>query len=343
MRSRQLRSRKLGGFSILELMVAMAISLILLAGVVAMFANSRRSYETIERFSRVQETGRFALDTLTRDIRTSGFSGCARAANYVSTTLANTNLVAWNFLEGAVRGFEAGDANMSASGVTPASDSDVLVLRRPRPDAQPLRLTANMAGATGNITVQNLTTGVRTGDVALAYSCEAQSYFHVTSYASGVIQHTVPGSAPASGPYNSVGTLSYTFRTGAEVVPVEAVVYYIAASSGTTGVNSLWRRIGDNAAEELVEGVDRMELEFGVDTNADLVVDSYQAASAITNWTNVLAVNVALLVRSNDAYVGQESRTYQLLSSTYTAPSDDRYIRQVFEATANIRNRIPVT
>ncbi|MET0661441.1 MAG: PilW family protein [Steroidobacteraceae bacterium] len=342
MRTQQLPSRVSGGFSVIELMVAIAVSLILLAGVVAMFANSRRSYETTERFSRVQETGRFALDTLTRDIRTSGFAGCARAANYVSTSLATTS-VAWNFLEGAVRGFEAGAADMASSGVSPATGTDVLVLRRPRPDAQPLRLTANMTGATAALTVQNLTTGVRTDDVALAYSCEAQAYFHVSSFASGTVEHAVPGTAPTTGPYNSVNTLSYAFRTGAEVVPVETVVYYIAASSQTTGVNSLWRRIGDNAVDELVEGVDRMELEFGVDTNGDFVVDNYQSASAVTNWGNVLSVSLALLVRSNDAYDAQESRTYQLLSSTYTAPANDRYVRQVFEATASIRNRIPVT
>jgi len=50
------------GFSIVELMVAVAISLLLLTGVVAIFVSSKTSYETNERFSRIEENGRFALD-----------------------------------------------------------------------------------------------------------------------------------------------------------------------------------------------------------------------------------------------------------------------------------------
>src|SRR5690606_32670244 len=56
-RGSRLRSAVLG-FSVVELMVAMAISLLLLAGVVAIFSSSRSSYETTTRLSRIQENGR---------------------------------------------------------------------------------------------------------------------------------------------------------------------------------------------------------------------------------------------------------------------------------------------
>ena len=66
------------GFGVIELMVAVAISLLLLAGVVAIFVSSKNSYETNERLSRIQENGRFALNTIMTDLRASGFVGCAR-------------------------------------------------------------------------------------------------------------------------------------------------------------------------------------------------------------------------------------------------------------------------
>ena len=50
------------GFSVIELMVAMAISLLLLGGVISIFVSSKSSYETNERLSRIQENGRFALN-----------------------------------------------------------------------------------------------------------------------------------------------------------------------------------------------------------------------------------------------------------------------------------------
>src|SRR4051794_24843321 len=72
------------GFSLVELLVAMGLSLILLAGVATMFASSRGSYETNERLARLEENGRFALDTIARDIRSAGYLGCS---NFASTNL----------------------------------------------------------------------------------------------------------------------------------------------------------------------------------------------------------------------------------------------------------------
>jgi hypothetical protein len=45
-------------------MVAMAISLLLLSGVISIFVSSKSSYETNERLSRIQENGRFALNSI---------------------------------------------------------------------------------------------------------------------------------------------------------------------------------------------------------------------------------------------------------------------------------------
>lgn len=66
------------GFTLIEMMVALAISTLLLMGVVALFISSRASYETTEQLSRIQENGRFSLDQFATDIRSAGFQGCAR-------------------------------------------------------------------------------------------------------------------------------------------------------------------------------------------------------------------------------------------------------------------------
>ena len=58
------RTRRNGGFGVVELMVAMAISLLLLGGVVTLFTSSKTTYERVEHLSRIQETGRFALEAI---------------------------------------------------------------------------------------------------------------------------------------------------------------------------------------------------------------------------------------------------------------------------------------
>jgi len=73
------------GFGLVEILVAMAIGLFLLAGVIQVLVSSKQSYRTNEALARVQESGRIALDFIARDIRLAGFSpvleGCGSPVN----------------------------------------------------------------------------------------------------------------------------------------------------------------------------------------------------------------------------------------------------------------------
>lgn len=61
------------GFSLVELMVALALSLFLIGGVIATFTAARNTAAQTETLSRVQENIRFASDYLVRDLRNAGF------------------------------------------------------------------------------------------------------------------------------------------------------------------------------------------------------------------------------------------------------------------------------
>lgn len=61
------------GFSLVELMVAMVVSLLLLSGVIQVFVSSKQSYRVVDSYSRLQENGRFAVDVLSRNIRMAGY------------------------------------------------------------------------------------------------------------------------------------------------------------------------------------------------------------------------------------------------------------------------------
>ncbi len=141
-RYRQPRRRR--GFSIVELMVAMAISLLLLSGVIAIFISSKSSYEINQRVSRIQENGRFALDAIMTDLRASGFVGCARQPTYLSTSLNDYTALQWDFLAGPVTGFQATGTDtwepaMDTSIPSPLSGTDVLVVRGPCANASRCR------------------------------------------------------------------------------------------------------------------------------------------------------------------------------------------------------------
>ncbi|RFF27319.1 hypothetical protein DZK25_07910 [Wenzhouxiangella sp. 15181] len=61
------------GFTLIELMVAMVLSLFLLGGVILMYVSTKSTYEDVDRLSRLQENVRFASDYLVRDVRNAGF------------------------------------------------------------------------------------------------------------------------------------------------------------------------------------------------------------------------------------------------------------------------------
>nr|WP_298725678.1 PilW family protein [uncultured Steroidobacter sp.] len=357
----RLSKLSMAGFSLVELMVAMALSLLLLAGVVAIFSSSRVAYESTDQLSRVQETGRFALDQLSRHIRSAGFSGCSRQPTAIASALNadTTATLEYAFMDSPpVLGYDSsGSGSWSPAlhptiqGLSPAEDSDVLVVRGARLDVVPMQVTQDMVGddgitldATGALLVKSAgsANGIQpgAGNVLMAYSCEAVSFFFANASGNQLIrpigENTIPG--------NVTNSTSYPFLKAAEVVPVETVIYYVdqASAPAPEGMNSLWRKVGETNPEELVQGVERMQIEYGVDMQGDRVVDEYRPAGTVANWDRVVSVRIAMLVSSVQEYGNdRDERTYQLLD-TEVPPPRDRRLRDVFTTTVGIRNRVRI-
>ena len=68
--------RRPHGFSLVELLVSMTLGLILLGGMIAVFAGNRRSADINEATTHMQENVRFALGAIASDIRMAGHQGC---------------------------------------------------------------------------------------------------------------------------------------------------------------------------------------------------------------------------------------------------------------------------
>lgn len=350
---------RMTGFSLVELMVALGLSLLLLAGVVAIFSSSRVAYESTDQLSRVQETGRFALDQLSRHIRSAGYTGCSRQPTAIASALnADTNAtLEYGFVSSPpVLGYDTSGSGAwspalhpNIQSLTPSEDSDVLVVRGARLDVVPMQVTQDMVGSdgitldpTGDLIVKSAgsVNGVDpAGNVLMAYSCEGVSFFFANASGTSLIRpisDEIPG--------NVTNSTSYPFLKAAEVVPVETVIYYIDAASppAPDTMTSLWRKVGEGAAEELVQGVERMQVEYGVDLQGDRVVDDYRPASTVGNWDRVVSVRIGMLVSSVQEYGNdRDQRTYQVLDTDVPAPGDRR-LREVFTTTVGIRNRVRI-
>ncbi len=131
--------RRSRGLSLLELLVALSIGIFLVGGVVSLFLASKRSYTETDRFSRVAESGRFALVTLGRDLRQAGFFGAAGLANLstdpdtgavVGDCTAPADAYGYGTYFRVVRASAAGVAVGCVTDAVP--DSDVIIIKAVR-------------------------------------------------------------------------------------------------------------------------------------------------------------------------------------------------------------------
>src|SRR5690606_22193744 len=122
--------------------------------------------------------------------------------------------------------------------------------------------------------------------------------FQITSVATatGGIQlgHASTGVTPG----NATATwgTGQAYGDGAELLRAETWIYFVGARAGGgppvlyQGRLSLSGTSVDVIAEELVDGVDTMQVLYGVDDDLDGSVDSYETADAVVDWAEVAAV-----------------------------------------------------
>jgi type IV pilus assembly protein PilW len=89
------------GFTILELLVAMTISLVVMGAVYSTYRSQQNSYIIQDQVAGAQQNLRAAMYSLTRDLRMAGFNGNKGAGNSFGITVATGNTVTFTSDNGA--------------------------------------------------------------------------------------------------------------------------------------------------------------------------------------------------------------------------------------------------
>lgn len=347
------------GLSLVELMVAMLIGLFLISGVVKIFVDSKKTYSFQQSLARIQENGRMALEFLGRDIRMAGYAGCA-SGDYssVTNTLNDSNLINYDFSRG-VRGYDVDSSvhsDLSALNPAPLINTDVLVLKGPVGDGVKIVQNNNSAQLFAeSVSVESAAcaggtdrvSGICDGDILMVADCSKARIFQAGNIqvASGSLNITHPASGTPGNNISSWGGASSpsseNFGTDSEIIKMNTVYYYISSRVGG-GPPSLYQKIGTGQAQEILEGVEDLQLLYGRDTGTDFVPDQYDTATSVTSasaWDKVGAVRVQLLMRSNDDNVTDAAQPYSF-NGTNVKPADKR-LRHVFVSTIGVRAKMP--
>ena len=75
------------GLSLIELMIAIMLSIFITAALITLFVNSKQNYRMNENMSRLQENARFAMSFIARDLRMADYRTCVtsnRRGNAIS-------------------------------------------------------------------------------------------------------------------------------------------------------------------------------------------------------------------------------------------------------------------
>jgi len=338
-------SRNDSGFTMIELMVSLLIAMILLGGVFQIFVKSSDGYRRLEGLAAVLDNGRFAMSFMQSTLQGAGYIGCRSSNVIINNNLNTPTNYAWNFAQPIIGYDDAGGGVWSpvldASITTPLAGSDIITVRGAigPPDV----VTLVMGAPTSAVQISGANS-FGPGTILLASNCNGNvDIFQKTDTAAGTAAHgTMAGFTPG----NANSGLSTTFAPGANVVAIGTTTFYLRVS--VNGVNSLYVIQGANLPLELVEGVDGMQILYGVTTNTDTSANQYLTANNVTDWTKVVSVRVALLLRTvNTVTRNPDINVYNLLGVNYPPGAlagnairyNDLRLRRIFTTTITLRNR----
>jgi type IV pilus assembly protein PilW len=319
--------RKQLGFSMVELMVAMVIQFILLAGMVYVYSNSRVMFTVNEQLSRVQENGRYLTDVLLHDIRMAGYSGCRSIDEVVPNIIANRPPIFASLTDG-ITVFENGAGWDNPTALTRVAGSDVITLQSAQGSGVSLR--ANMITDTATIRMIWNPDRLAANDLILISDCSHADLFRALAIKHGtIIVHNNIA--------NTGNQLSKAYAKDAQLMPFDAHTYFIA--TGANAEPGLYQySFNSDTATLLAEGVENMQLLLAEDTSGDQEPDVYVNATAVMDWAAVIGVRVGLLMRSANN-VATEARAFTFNGANANTGNDTR-VRKAFWSYAAMRNRI---
>lgn len=332
------------GFTLVEIMIAITLGLMIVAGLTTLFVNNTRTQNEIERANRQIENGRYAMQLMTEDLRHAGFYGefdpngiptlapPAALPDPCSAALADLRTA----IPLHVQGY---DQTAALSCVTDRrANTDVLVVRRTS--------TCDTSETDCDPVVAGLPyfQAALCNDTSQLGSINATDFFALDSDTANLTRQKRDCTTAAV--LRRYRTHIYFIANNNE--PGDGVPTLKRVELDTNGANPVFKTY------PLVEGIENLQIEYGMDPDKDgkLIYNadpstyaSCVGAACITNWQNVMAVKLHILSRSLTTTAGYtDPKTYTLGltadGDAFTITPNDGYKRNVFQGVTGLVNPI---
>lgn len=365
------------GLSLVELMISLTLTSILMAGLVEVYVDVRRTELSQQGLSRIQESGRFALYFLTEGTQMAGYLGClsGMSADNINNTLNGPPL---SFEpEKSIQGWEAvntapGEINNSADGIAVvatngggwvSSGGNVLEVTNAVPGTDILRLWGidpanevdiNSISPGASTVVNTEVFDVSDEEILLLSDCESADLVQACNVQQISNPATLNLTLSAGCNPGNIPNLSLGVSNQGKVTRLTGTLYYIGKrDNDASNPPSLFKR--DLSAtgvlgspQELIEGVANMQILYGENLNNDNrnAADAYLPANLVTDWNKVVSVRISLLIESIENFLAETPQAYTYNGVVYDGAAgngalpDDRRRRRVFTTTLSLRNKV---
>ena len=325
---------RMTGFSLIELMVAIALGLLLMLVMTRLMAQQSSARAEIERSGRQIENGRYAVNLLREDIQLAGYYGQV----------------------GGVSATPASLPDPCETGATPEGIDDIAdALAMPiQGYDSPASLPAALAACL------NAANHIDGTDILMIRRSDAEDdgLLPAATVAGHVYLQTTPADLMVglggSGALSTFNLMRKDAVTPAELRRYVARIYFVspcnvpstgdtcdAAADNGRPIPTLKRLdlgAGSFTVTPLVEGVENLQFEYGIDASGDGSPDSYSTAPDLAQWPNVVAVRIGLLSRATEPSPGHvDDRRYEIGDVTIDAPGD-AYKRQAYSVAVRAVN-----
>ena len=330
------------GFSLVELMVALVITLILLAGIGQIFLSSKKSFLIQDSLGRMQENGRYAMETLAQDVRRAGYWGGNADITAIEDHVGGTGKVATD--NGTCA--DANWARMLTHRIF-GKDDDWTGYTTCLPDDTEQK---------GDILVLRFAAPWEVGSTTTPKFLKNNYYLRSSLFEGRLFKCSGDGD-DSGGDGACVESGNYPIDAPA-VRTAELVShgYFIHAANisdkcpTAVKVPSLYRQslvngvVDKTTPEEIAYGVEDLQVQYGVNDESicgvgtnDCFVDAKDAGNAAM-WGNVIAARIWLLVRAECPETGYTNNTPYKLAGKDPFIPNDHYRRQLYTSTINLRN-----
>ena len=386
-----------GGYSLVELMIALALGSIVTTGVVQLFIANSETYNVLVAQSRMQESARFALDFISREARRAGYKGCYSSNKDFYSTISESNIPYEFDMRFGIQGFEGSKSQRlwvpaltrlphnrntifatSYGYGTPITGqkkpwikrgkvitgTDVVTFRYL--DQTQAHLVQAMPNATANpmVAVAKGWDAFNLEHLVMIHDCEKSALFKVTSenpwdrnpqnkrpepadksYNFTITHHDPTDTTDTRNIRTKLAPIN-TFSTDASVSAIQAVTFFITKGPKSRSNNakrrilSLWAKYPFEPPVELVEGVEDLQILYGIDNaDADRAPNQYKTAATVTDWTQVVTVRITIVVNSVNTVGTKSEPTHGCaIQGCVDGKTWDGLNRKSFSQTVRLRN-----